>query len=192
MARAYQKTSAPQTVSYEGAIQKIESGEPGPLVIVAPVKGPERAKEKVDADYGGDWSMLHDAVRGTIAVDRVDEIPKVIESVLRKLQAAGWTIAKAPKNRFENPTSAGYRDILLNLQSPQGLITELQINTKPMIAAKDKGHKIYERVRTIEARASIEKRELTDEEAASREAANAEMQQLYLEAWEASKSAASF
>ena len=44
----------------------------GPILITVPMKGKARATEKVESDYGGDWSRLQDAVRASIAVDTYD------------------------------------------------------------------------------------------------------------------------
>ncbi len=82
---------------------------PGPFIMIAPLKGAKRAREKVAADYGGDWSKLHDVLRATIAVDHVADMPQAVEALRTQLAARGWTINQKPKNRFEKPLPSGYR-----------------------------------------------------------------------------------
>jgi len=157
-----------------------ELAKPGPLLLTAPLKGEKRATEKVESDYDGDWSQLTDVVRASVAVDSVDEIGVVLD----ELRKSGMKLAKRPKDRFANPTGAGYRDILMNVEYPNGHIGELQIHLKPILLAKDAGHDLYEKVREIEAQASIEGREdLTDEEQVIVDDANEKMKELYDKAW---------
>lgn len=118
------------------------------FLFMGPLKGEKRAKEKVDADYGGDWSQVKDMVRATIAVPMVTQIPKVLQS----LKEAGIHLAQKPKNNLVKPLPGGYRDINLIVKMPNGLLAELQIHVKPMTLAKEKGHKAYETSRSIEAK----------------------------------------
>ncbi len=139
--------------------------QPGPVIIVGGIKGEKRATEKVNADYEGQWGMLHDVLRGTVAVDTLQDIPKAVETLTTYMESKGWKLAKKPKDRVNSPTDQGYRDILLNFQSPDGLITEVQVNTKPMIKAKGMpGHELYEQARKIEADAKTAGRPMTPEE----------------------------
>src|SRR5207248_1302300 len=59
---------------------------PGPIVLVAGVKNMTRSAEKVAADYGGDWSRLHDTIRATVAVDSTHDIPQAIEAIRKELE----------------------------------------------------------------------------------------------------------
>lgn len=142
--------------------------KPGPVVVLSPIKdlaAGKRAEEKVNSDYGGDWSKLHDAVRGTVGVDATSDIPKAIAALKEKMAAEGWTLAKTPKNKFTEPTLEGYRDINLSFRSPDGLISEVQVNTKDMLKAKAAGHALYEPQREILGKAKRENRPLSAEEA---------------------------
>ena len=167
-----------------------ELSKPGPVLLTAPLKGKKRAQEKVDTDYDGDWSQLTDIVRATIAVDHVDEIDKTM-GVLRK---SGMKIARKPKDRFAEPTEAGYRDILMNVSFPNGHIGELQVHVKPMLQAKDKAHKLYEQARNIPTKAKEEGRDtMTDEEMNTVMGLNKQMKGIYDDAWkQASGKTASF
>jgi len=154
--------------------------EPGRVLMLAPLKGKDRAKEKVETEYGGDWAKLLDVVRASIVVDTIEEI----EEVLDALRKSGMKMAKKPKDRFSNPTSVGYRDIMINVEYPNGHAGELQIHLKQIFLAKEEGHNIYERVRGIAAKAELKGDDsLTDEEQAIFDSANAEMKELYDEAW---------
>lgn len=118
------------------------------FMFIAPLKGEKRAKEKVEADYGGDWSQLRDIVRGTISVPTMGHVKQAIEH----LQAAGLELAQKPKNRFEKPTPEGYRDLMTFVKLPNGMLAELQIHTKAMTLAKENGHKDYEITRTLQGK----------------------------------------
>lgn len=157
---------------------------PGPVVIIGPMKGEGRASEKVEADYGGDWSQLNDVVRASVAVDDFESI----EQVMTELRKSGLKLAKPPSDRFTNPTSAGYRDLKMNVEFPNGHIGELQLHVKSVLRAKDAGHELYEKVRGIEASAKKEGRtDLTDEEQKIVDDANAAMKKLYDDAWAEAK-----
>lgn len=169
------------------AMADIESGKKGKVVILAPLKGEKRAEEKVNADYGGNWNRLTDMVRGTIAVDHVGELEPVLNGLKETAAKNGFTVV-AHSDKYANPTPAGYRDHNLRLRGPNGHISELQINTKPMIRAKEgRGHKIYEEQRSLEAKAALEGRDLTPAEAAHRDALEAESRALYARAYHESQ-----
>lgn len=160
---------------------EIDFSKEGPIVLIGPMKKQERAKEKVDNDFGGDWSRLGDAVRASVAVDSFDQL----QDVMKKLRKSGLKLARLPKDRFAKPTEAGYRDVLMNVEYPNGHVGELQLHLKPILQAKDAGHKFYEEVRTIEGKAKKEGRtKMTDEEQKIVDEANQKMKDLYNEAWE--------
>jgi len=79
VAGAETMTKSPDDVTPE------EWDKPGPLLFIAPLKGEARAKEKVEKEYDGDWSKLKDTVRGSIAVDSMDDL----HGMLDKLRAGG-------------------------------------------------------------------------------------------------------
>lgn len=154
-----------------------------PVIIIGSIKGKERAAEKVNADYGGDWSKLKDGVRATVSVKKISDLSRVFS----QLEELGMKLAQKPKDRYIKPTVSGYRDILLNVQYPNGHIGELQINCHDMIKAKMNGHKIYEQARSVEAKAKQEGRDyMTDEELAIVADANRRMKSLYENAYQQS------
>jgi hypothetical protein len=160
-----------------------ETEKDGPLIVIGPMKDQARSKEKVDADYGGDWSKLGDAVRASVAVDSMDQIHDVMD----KLRKSGLKLARRPTDRFEKPNSdTHYRDLLMNVEYPNGHIGELQIHLKPVLQAKNgPGHKLYEQTRKIEAKAKSEGRDtMTPDEIKEVEEANKKARALYDAAWD--------
>lgn len=155
------------------------------FLFMGPLKGEARAKEKVKADYKGDWSQVRDMVRATIAVPKVTQIPKVLD----ELKKNGMELAQKPKNNLVEPLPGGYRDINLIVKMPNGLLAELQIHIKPMTLAKEQGHGPYEVSRSIKAKYAD--KDLEDEpdkwDAADREEhdkAMKDQEALYNPAWE--------
>jgi hypothetical protein len=155
---------------------------PGAMVLFAPIKGMARAEQKTMGENGGHWNRLLDLVRATVAVDNVPEIWSIIEGMER----AGIKLARPPKNRFVNPTPAGYRDALLNVKLPNGAIGEVQIHLKPILLAKNSGHAQYEIIRTIEDALPAQGGVMTPVQLADFHRALDESQKLYGDAWEKS------
>lgn len=117
-------------------------------LFVAPLKGEKRAKEKCEADYGGDWSQLRDIVRATISVPTMGHIKEALEH----LKANGLELAQQPKDRFAKPTAEGYRDLMTFVKLPNGMLAELQIHAKPMTLAKEEGHHHYNITRSLQGK----------------------------------------
>lgn len=172
------KTIEPGQYSKEEIDQMLN--QPGGMVMLSPVKGEKRSTEKVMSDYGGDWSKLLDIARATVAVDSVEEVHQVIE----KMRRNGVKWARQPKDRMNHPPDqTGYRDILTNIVMPNGIVAELQIHLKPMLIAKNQGHKQYEQMRTIESRCKAENRPRNPQEEAEYNQALKESQKIYGDAW---------
>lgn len=126
--------------------EKITVETKGSYLFIAPNKSKTRSAEKVNADYGGDYSKLLDYVRATITVDSYDDIAGAIE----KAQKAGIEFACKPADKVTKPSSVGYRDVNTTVKLPNGMMAELQFNTNAMIAAKNKGHIWYEGQQRLE------------------------------------------
>jgi hypothetical protein len=169
-AGAQTMTEPPESVAPE------DWEKPGPLLFIAPLKSEKRAAEKVQSDYEGDWSRLTDTVRGSIAVDSLADV----HDMVAKLRAGGMKLAQQPKDRFNNPLPVGYRDMLLNVTLPNGLVGELQLHVKSMLKAKNEGHKLYETMRTIEAKPEAQ---WTDAEKAAYQKCLDDQKALYNKAW---------
>lgn len=160
-------------------MEDVDWSKPGGMLFIAPLKGKKRAAEKVASDYGGDWSQLRDVVRCSIAVDTLDDL----KGCLGALQKSGLKLAMQPKDRFHKPLPCGYRDLLMNVEFGNGLIGEVQLHVKPMLAAKEEGHQHYEVERTLLAKGE---ENWTDEDKAKVEAAHAAQVEIYGNAWKAS------
>lgn len=139
-----------------------ELEKPGGIVVLAPVKGEKRAGQKVAADYDGDWSRIRDLARATVAVDTADDL----KNVLTHLRASGVKFARKPKDKMNEPTEDGYRDLNLNVRMPNGMIAELQLHLKPILEAKRHTHPYYVKKAEVLNRVKLEKRALTPEETA--------------------------
>jgi hypothetical protein len=183
----------PEAGGLTAAIQKMDPDKIN--IVLAPPKGQERARQKVDTKYGGDWSRLNDIVRGTIVLPKIDDLGRTVQAVREEADKRGWKVS-AIENRMvaipgqansPGPTPSGYRDFTLKLQSPEGFQTELQISTIPMVQAKQGGgHKLYEEERSILAEAASANRGLTADEQAHIDDLRRKQADLYREAWRAS------
>lgn len=154
---------------------------PGGIVLLAPLKGEEAATRKVQADYKGDWRKLGDMVRASVAVDSLAEMHRAMEA----LRKEGAVFARRPKDRINKPQPVGYRDVLMNLQTPEGGVVEVQFHLKPVLLAKDAGHKHYEVMREVDRRMELEGRtERTPEEQTAYDEAFTKSKALYDAAWQ--------
>lgn len=150
-----------------GAIEQVSPGARAaasqvqhPLVITAPLKAKDgRGLEKVKTKYAGDFTKLKDIVRGTIAVPSMEELPAALHAIVKEADAAGWKVTGL-ENRFTREQGSkintgantfGYKDLSMHLVSPDGHVAELQINTIPLMVAKEQGggHQFYDQVRPI-------------------------------------------
>jgi len=115
------------------------------------LKSRKSAERKVQNELGGDPSQLRDVLRATIVSQKIEDVRA---AAAKFMEANKANIVKV-KDRIVNPAPGGYRDILINFRTPNGLISEVQFNTPVMIKAKlGDGHRIYEAVRVLEARKS--------------------------------------
>ena len=160
--------------------ENIDLTAPGPVVMIGPLKRKPRVFEKLQ-ESGETPASILDLVRSAIAVDTLEEIPGVMD----KLRGMGITLARKPKNRFNDPTPVGYRDIMFNVTYPNGHIGEIQIHLKSMLQAKEKAHSFYEATRTIEARRKVVgDGNVSVDEQNIFEAAQSIQQDLYEDAWD--------
>lgn len=121
-----------------------------PAILIAKMKGMERAREKVKFKYGGDWSRLTDMVRATV-VANPDQFPMVVEHLRRECEQRGWQIEPGSvEDKFAQPTPAGYSDVSLHLRGPNGIVAELQMTSLEMMQAKEHCHDLYEEYRTLD------------------------------------------
>lgn len=163
---------SPDTVDWDSAGN-------GGMLFLAPLKGAARAAEKVRNDYGGDWSKLIDTVRCSIAVDSVEDLHKALGALKA---SPTFKLARQPKDRFAKPLPVGYRDMLLNVTFPNGIVGEVQLHVKPMLKAKAEGHHYYEIERTISAKPPDQ---LSDDDMAKLKDSVAKQTEIYQSAWAA-------
>ena len=155
------------------------SEKPGPAIVIGPMKTQERSAEKVAADGGKDgWSSLTDVVRATVAVDSM----KQVGDVVKHLEDRGMKLAQLPKDRFENPTDAHYRDLMLKVAYPNGHVGEIQVQLKPMLEAKSEAHKFYETTRSLEP--AMAARSMTKDQWKTYDGNMRSMQKIYDSAWQ--------
>jgi hypothetical protein len=109
------------------------------------LKRRNRAQEKIDRDYPeiGAKRVL-DVLGGTILYGSRTDVENALPEIERLVKEAGGEVVRK-KNRFDHP-SAGYKDYLLNIRQPNGMVTELLLTTKAMHQAKSEGpgHVLYE------------------------------------------------
>jgi hypothetical protein len=118
---------------------------------------------------------LLDPVRCSFACDTFADIKTTLDA----LQASGMKLARKPKDRFDKPTDVGYRDCLLNVVLPNGIVGEVQLHSKAMLKVKADGHKWYEIQRDLEG-----KPDLSDEDSRKLLASKEAQRQIYGEAWQ--------
>jgi hypothetical protein len=161
--------------AFNGTVSSIAATLGGETSFPPGLKGRDRAQEKIATDYGGDASLLCDVLRASIAFKSPNKLKLALDSVKQQLPIVRL------KDRFAEVSESGYRDMLLNVETPGGHIAELQLHLQAMLDAKKTGggHKFYEDVRSIVADAAKEKRPLTAEEVATIKALNAQSRQLY-------------
>jgi len=127
--------------------------------IIPPLKCFDRAQEKVNSDYSGDWEKISDILRGTLCFNNIQDL----RCGVKKFQKV-CPIHKI-KDSISKPSSAGYRDIKVLFQDPcNGHIGELQFHLCCMLSQKEKAHTLYEKAQEIERRAKQRGTPLTDRE----------------------------
>lgn len=125
---------APEAEAEITALANSIADDLGGAVTPGPLKGRERALQKIQNDYAddvhpfGDPTRLKDMVRNTIIVD-ADAYPQAVA----RLEAAGARV-----KRIDASTDPlGYSGSNSNLTTQSGLVAEIQVNTPEMIYAKE-------------------------------------------------------
>ena len=147
-------------VEFDPIVSSIASMTNGTAKIPK-LKDQNTAVGKSEGEYGGDHSRLVDICRASIIYNSYKNLMEGLGKSKEMI-----TLVRE-KNRFAEPTLAGYRDILLNVSLSNGHIAELQLHLQQIMDVKNGvGHKLYEEVRSIERAAKEAARALTPEEAA--------------------------
>lgn len=106
------------------------------LPLYGPTKGQERAQEKVDLEYGGDWYDLKDAVRMTIVAPTQAGMERVRDAMRRTCVASnGYSLIKDAQTRPE-ADPCGYSGHNFVIRLPGGRTGEIQVNTVTMMYGK--------------------------------------------------------
>lgn len=148
---------------FNQVIQDVKSHPNDYHVIIAPLKTDAASTEKVNGKYGGDWSKLTDVVRGTVLVPHPSNISTALKLVKQHADERGWKISQLDSKLYvdprrpqdSGPTSAGYRDLSIRLETNEGFQVELQFNWNDMWVAKEENHHYYEEARAIERGANM-------------------------------------
>jgi hypothetical protein len=130
-------TGAALDIQHElGAVAAVVAQKVGGVCdIPQKAKGSERAQQKVNQKYDGDWLGIKDMSRCTIIVDDTARCREAVDAVRRHFVASngwGYVETKPPKGS-EDP--CGYSDWKVIVER-RGYLAEIQINTKAMIYAK--------------------------------------------------------
>ncbi|MCT4575400.1 MAG: hypothetical protein N4A43_04040 [Alphaproteobacteria bacterium] len=140
--------------------EDIASNMEGVSYMSVPLKGRDRAEDKIKQDYSEDSSQLTDIVRCSFVCDTYEQMIEV-SKLLNKTEDV-----KREKNTMEKPVKkTGFRNMQL-LTEVGGLVSEIQIRLKCIQDVADEEHSVYEKRREIEGRAKEENnRDFTKEEA---------------------------
>lgn len=131
------------------------------LLMFGPIKSSVRAIEKINNVFDKDISYLSDIIRATFVClnsAQLKEFNSIFYNGMNKMKCH---LAIRPRDRFTNPLSVGYGDILTVWLLPNEFPCEIQISLIDMIEAKEKAHEFYKIERSL---SSIKDRELTPEE----------------------------
>jgi len=116
-----------------------------------PVKTVERIAEKAARDYEGDLTKVTDVQRMTFVVDDPERAFSIYNTV-KTLDTPGDI-----KDRMHNPLASGYRDVMFKPTLSNGAKVEVQVNTKPMLDAKEgPGHTLMVRMNRAQSQVSPE------------------------------------
>lgn len=173
-------SAAEADVELRAITSAVASSTSGAAVFPPGLKGRARAAEKIAADYAGDASALVDISRSSIEYERMEDLREGLRLLSERVDVV------RVKDRFSQPLSSGYRDMMLNVRMSNGHVCEVQLHLKRVLAVKHEEHVVYEQVRTIQGRAKQEGRDLTAAEAAEVRGLEEGSRQRYDAAYEAS------
>ena len=125
------------------SMRKAIAAFPGSHFDAGPLKRKERIVEKVEKGYGG----VVDVVRASAVFENAADLARFVGS----LSDDGATEVKVVrvKDRFSNPVSGGYRDMLLNVRvGDLKHVGELQLHIESIKAIKPKAHRLYDLLRS--------------------------------------------
>ena len=156
--------------------------ELGGRAAIVPLKGSQRAVDKITKSYDNDPTKIKDLLRTTIEIKSL----KDVDSAIEKLKAEYGTPVKLRNlldPKVDSLGGSGYRDVNMVVEV-NGSYAEVQINLPAMMEAKEKAHGYYEEVRIILEDAAQAGKQLNVYEEAKVNKLNDKMKALYDAAWE--------
>lgn len=118
-----------------------EYAEPGTIL-----KSKSSAERKLKSELDNDPTLLRDVLRATIVSHSVEDTRKAAASFIGEHSDSILRV----KDRYVDEMRGGYRDILINYRTPDGLVAEVQFNSKNMVSTKNgTAHKLYEKIREL-------------------------------------------
>lgn len=119
----------------------------------------ERTLEKINSDYHGDFKKVLDLLRGSIVADNLVTLRLAIKEF-----NTHYKIAQT-KNRFKHPLDSGYRDFVeIFYDEELKIYGEMQFHLCHIFDFKKQAHEFYEKIRSIQGKAKLEQRELSNQE----------------------------
>jgi len=148
--------------------------------LIPSLKSRARAQAKINGELGGQADRLTDLVRTSVIAD---DIPSLLRAYATLKEHARIVQVK---NRFDEPTASGYRDLNVLVRLPESdLIAEVQFHLRRIAAVKNgPEHQLYERIQRIERHALVQQRPLTDIEQAQIAKLRGISRSLYQHAWQ--------
>jgi hypothetical protein len=105
------------------------------------------------------YNEILDVISQTIVFDNFKTLINAAEDLIKKDE-----IVRAI-DRWKNPSITGYRDIILNLKAKNGFISEIRLNVRQMLEAKEKygGNELFKLA--FDLQEDIENGRITEKEA---------------------------
>ena len=139
--------------------------------VVAPLKSLPRARAKVQADYGGDWSKIKDVTRSRILADSDGDVEAIVADLSKRL-------GMKPKLPPPEAQQVGFKDYKFNPEIG-GQKVEISVMTDHMAAMTEATHGPYEKWQAIQRNAVNERRNLTEDEVAKTTMLNNQMAEIF-------------
>lgn len=128
---------APESKKYiDDIADEVAAGIPNVRVAKAPVKSKDRAMEKVMFEEAGDATKLRDLARNSIVPMDADSLTASLtrmDEVLEKAKSEGLYTRKVVQ---EPEKFSGYGGVIYNIETPNGLVAEIQVVQPGMIFGK--------------------------------------------------------
>lgn len=125
---------------FKAFMEKAQEATGAKRLMSRPVlKSRERVLEKMHDDKAPDASKIYDFDGHTLIYDDLAGVARGLKYFMDQ----GATVRI--KNNYAKPSPLGYRDININIKLPNGMLSEIQLNTEAFMEAKEGiGHYFYE------------------------------------------------